>query len=131
MPAGRGEPLEDRPAADHGLEAAAASAPASGPIGPDRGVADLPGTEAITLEEAAVDDDAGAHALADLDHEKVRRPRAAEYVLGEGGRLGVGDHVDRQAGALPDEVAEGHVAPVEVDRLEDGPERRVDEAGRP
>ena len=126
---GRG--ADDRARAGDGLEAAEPAAAALRAVVDDHGVPDLPGAEAVAVEDLALDDDPGTDAQADLHrHEAGGAPAPLEQVLGErrGARV-VGD-ARRQPGALGQDPGEREVLPVEVDRPADRAGGGVHEARR-
>ena len=95
-------------------------------------VPDLAGPGAVALEQSSAQDEAGTDAAPDTDRNEVRDPIAAGVgVFGERCGLRVIGNVDRDRVPLGDDLAEGQVPPVEVDRPADRPGPRVHEARGP
>ena len=80
---------------------------------------DLTGREPVAGEELAIDEQAGADALADLDEQEVLAGGVAVGELGQGGHVGVVGHVHGQAQGALEVTGQGHVVPAEVGRLGD------------
>ena len=97
----------------------------------DPRVPDLPRARVVSRVEMPIDDDAGADALAHLDHDHgARGVMATEGPLAHGRRLRVVDDDDRQAREVRQPWPDGHVAPLQADGPAHRPAGRVDEPGR-
>ena len=91
-------------------------------------MADLAGGEPVAHDQVAVEHQAGADALADLDREQAAVGVAAEAQLGEGDGVGVVGDVDADPEAAGQVVGQVEVVPPAVGGLEDDA-RGVDDAG--
>ena len=114
-----------------GLEAAEPAAVAFGAVGVDDDMADLAGRLPVATEQLVPEDETGADAAPDLDHDQVRRALVATEQVGREGRRAavVGDD-GREVVPLLEDPGERQVLPVEADRPADRA-GLVDDARRP
>src|SRR3954451_4129192 len=126
----RGGRVEQRPHARHRLEATSFAAAARRVHAAHRDMPELARAIAIALEELAIQDDPGADAAADPDHDEVVRAWAAkEGELGQGGGMTVVRGDDPRPGALFELRPEAKLRPVQ-DRPADGARAGIDHTRR-
>jgi hypothetical protein len=80
-------------------------------------VADLARRRAVALDQLPVEHQSGPDTQPDLHHQQVRARRVAELQLGEDGRVGIVDDVDRHVETAADLRRERGVVEAQVGRL--------------